>query len=50
MTYEISYLGEDCPKCGSYRVLPIEKDGKIGGFCLACLHEFTSERTGPKEK
>jgi len=46
---EIYYLGEDCPKCGSYRVLPVQKDDKIWGHCLKCLHDFVSERTGPKE-
>lgn len=46
----IYYLGNDCPKCGSYRVLPVKKNNEIRGYCLECAHEFASERTGPKEE
>lgn len=46
----IYYLGDDCPKCGSHRVLPVKEDDGIYGHCLKCHHEFASERTGPKEE
>ena len=37
---KVYYLGEDCPKCGTHRVLPTVKDGGIYGYCLKCGHVF----------